>query len=136
MTSRIRIRISVNCQKFLAKIGTARKVVQGTCVDPIYSTLERPVHCHVTLKERFTSLKSLWSNRKISLHIIIGTYLEVRIPLQRHNNENSKQIFPEMELRGYSPNSYIHVSVGDLYFPTICLPILLQENRWTDHGNI
>jgi hypothetical protein len=24
---------------------------------------------------------------------------------QRHNNENSKQIFPEKELRGYSPIS-------------------------------
>jgi hypothetical protein len=37
----------------------------------------------------------------------------------RHNTENSKQIFPEKELRGHSPNSYIYVSVGDLYIPTI-----------------
>jgi hypothetical protein len=29
-------------------------------------------------------------------------------------------------------NSYIHVSVTDLYIPTIGLPILLQENRWTN----
>jgi hypothetical protein len=29
--------------------------------------------------------------------------------LQRHNTENSKQMFPEKELRGLSPNSYIHV---------------------------
>jgi hypothetical protein len=29
--------------------------------------------------------------------------------LQRYNIENSKQIFPEKELRGLSPNSYIHV---------------------------
>jgi hypothetical protein len=35
---------------------------------------------------------------------------------QRHNTENSKQIFPRKELRGYSPNSYIHVSVSDFYF--------------------
>ncbi len=35
--------------------------------------------------------------------------------LQRHNTENSKQIFPGKELRGYSPDSYIHVSVSDLY---------------------
>jgi hypothetical protein len=55
--------------------------------------------------------------------------------LQRHNTENSKQIFPEKELRGLSPNAYIHVSVSDLYIPTISLPILLQENRWTDGGN-
>jgi hypothetical protein len=40
------------------------------------------------------------------------------------------------ELRGCSPNFYIHVSVSDLYIPTIGLPTLLQENRWTDHGNI
>ncbi len=50
--------------------------------------------------------------------------------LQRHSTENSKQIFPGKELRGYSPNSYIHVSVSDLYTPLIGLPILLQENRW------
>jgi hypothetical protein len=34
------------------------------------------------------------------------------------------------------PNSYIHVSVRDLYIPLIGLPILLQENRWADLGNI
>jgi hypothetical protein len=33
----------------------------------------------------------------------------------------------ERELRGYSPSSYIHVSVSDLYIPLIGLPILLQE---------
>jgi hypothetical protein len=41
-------------------------------------------------------------------------------------------MFPEKELRSLSP---IHVSVSDLYIPTIGLPILLQENRWTDRGN-
>jgi hypothetical protein len=41
-----------------------------------------------------------------------------------------------MKLLGLCPNSYIHVSVSDLYIPTIGLPILLQENRWTDHWNI
>jgi hypothetical protein len=41
-----------------------------------------------------------------------------------------------MKLRGLSLNSYIYVSVGDLYIPTMGLPILLQENRWTDRGNI
>jgi hypothetical protein len=47
-----------------------------------------------------------------------------------------EKIFPEKELRGLSPNSYIPVSVSDLYIPTICLPILLQENCWTDPGKI
>jgi hypothetical protein len=38
------------------------------------------------------------------------------------------------------PNSYIHVSVSDLFIPTIGPPILLQQNRQhnrqTDRGNI
>ncbi len=37
-------------------------------------------------------------------------------------------------MRGISPISYIQVS--DLYIATIGLPILLQENMWTDPGNI
>jgi hypothetical protein len=41
--------------------------------------------------------------------------------------ENSKQIFPEKELRGHSPNFHFHVSMSDLYFPMIDLPNLLQE---------
>ncbi len=36
------------------------------------------------------------------------------------------KIFPEKELRGHSHNFHIHVSVSDLYIPTINLPILLQ----------
>jgi hypothetical protein len=48
--------------------------------------------------------------------------------LQRHNTENAKQIFPEKELRSHSPNFHIHVSMSDLYIPTVDLPILLQEN--------
>ncbi len=47
--------------------------------------------------------------------------------LQRTNTENLKQIFPEKELRGHSPNFHIHVSVSDLYIPTMDLPILLLE---------
>jgi hypothetical protein len=49
--------------------------------------------------------------------------------LQRDNTDNLKQIFPEKELRGHSPHSYIHVSVTDFYIPTVDLPILLEENR-------
>jgi hypothetical protein len=40
---------------------------------------------------------------------------------------NWKQIFPEKELRGHSPNFHIHVPVSYLHIPTIDLPILLQE---------
>ncbi len=41
--------------------------------------------------------------------------------------KNSKQIFPEKELRVHSPNFHIHVSVSDLNIPMIDLPILMQE---------
>jgi hypothetical protein len=44
-------------------------------------------------------------------------------------------MFPGKELRGYSPNFYIHVSVSDLCIPLVGLPILLQENRWAERGN-
>jgi hypothetical protein len=49
---------------------------------------------------------------------------------------NSIDVFLEKELRGLSPNFHMHVSVSDLYIPTIGLPILLQENMWTDPENI
>jgi hypothetical protein len=40
------------------------------------------------------------------------------------------------KLRSRSPSFQIPVSVRDLCNPTIDLPILLQENMWTDPGNI
>jgi hypothetical protein len=46
-----------------------------------------------------------------------------------------KQIFPEKELRGHSPNFHIHVSVSDLYILTINLPIT-AGNMWTDPWDI
>jgi len=47
--------------------------------------------------------------------------------LQRQNAENLKQIFPEKEYRGFSPNFHIHASVSELYIPTMGLPFLLEE---------
>jgi hypothetical protein len=47
--------------------------------------------------------------------------------LLRPNTGNSKQIFPKKGLHGLSPNFHIHVTVNDLYIPTIGLPILLQD---------
>ncbi len=49
------------------------------------------------------------------------------VTLQRQNTVISKQIFPEKEYRGLSPNFHIHASVSDLYILTIGLPILLEE---------
>jgi hypothetical protein len=36
-----------------------------------------------------------------------------------HCTENLKQIFPKMKLQGLVPSYYIHVSVNDIYIPTI-----------------
>jgi hypothetical protein len=47
--------------------------------------------------------------------------------LQRQNAENLKQIFPEKEYRGLSPNFHIHVSVSELYITKMGLPFLLEE---------
>ncbi len=47
--------------------------------------------------------------------------------LQRQNTEISKQIFPEKEYRGLSPNFHIHASMSDLYISTVGLPIQLEE---------
>jgi hypothetical protein len=45
---------------------------------------------------------------------------------QTHCTENSKQIFPGMKLHSLVHNSYIHVSVSDLYIPTSGPPTLPQ----------
>ncbi len=59
------------------------------------------------------------------------SYMSEVSALKRSNTENSKQIFLFFwELRGHSPNFHIHVSLSDLYIPTIDLPILLQEISW------
>jgi hypothetical protein len=50
-----------------------------------------------------------------------------RHTLQRQNAENLKQIFPEKEYRGLSPNFHFHMSVSKLYIPTMGLPVLLEE---------
>jgi hypothetical protein len=39
-----------------------------------------------------------------------------------HCTENRIYVFPEKELCGLSPNSYIHVPVSDLYIPRIGPP--------------
>ncbi len=64
-----------------------------------------------------TDLRSVW-------HL---TCAETWNALQRQNAENLKQIFPEKEYRGLSPNFHIHVSVSGLYIPTMGLPFLLEE---------
>jgi hypothetical protein len=61
----------------------------------------------------------------------------VRGTLQRKNAENLKQIFPEKEYRGLSPNFHIHVSVSELYvYSHDGAAVSAGGNMWTDPGNI
>ncbi len=56
--------------------------------------------------------------------------------LQRHNTK-IRNTYSQERNCGYSHNSYIYVCVSDLYtIPLIGLPILLQENKWAERGNI
>ncbi len=56
--------------------------------------------------------------------------------LSMHSKENPIYVFLFWELHGLSPNFHIHVSVSDLYIPSIGPHISLQQNRQTDPGNI
>jgi hypothetical protein len=57
-----------------------------------------------------------------------SSYFEEKVyTLQRKKADNLKQIFPEKEYRGLSPNFHIHVSLSELYIPTMGLPFLLEE---------
>ncbi len=51
--------------------------------------------------------------------------------------KNPIYVFPEKELRGLSTNSYIYVSVSDLYIPRIGPHKYLAAAKYTDGpGNI
>jgi hypothetical protein len=58
----------------------------------------------------------------------LGTKRSNRLTAYPHCKENPIYVFLGKELRGLSPNFHIHVSVSDLYIPTIDLPVLLQED--------
>ncbi len=47
-----------------------------------------------------------------------------------------KLLFPKQIFNVLSPSCYTHISVRDLHISKIDLPFLLQENMWTDPGNI
>ncbi len=80
--------------------------------------------------QEFCSSSSIWDYRvgtiykwvhslfKLTSWRIFGKLSVLRPTLQGQNAENLKQIFPEKEYRGLSPNFHIHVSVSKLYIPT------------------
>ncbi len=67
------------------------------------------------------------NNNMYSQILLMTTNAFHSTTLQRQNTEILKQIFPEKEYWGLSPNFHIHASVSDLYIFTIGLPVLLEE---------
>ncbi len=96
----------------------------------VNGTLVEAKMCTLTLKSTHFTIN------KCPIYTIEGASAKFSTNYETHNTENSKQIFPGKELCGYSLNSYIQVSVSSLYIPLIGLPILLQENRWAERGNL
>jgi hypothetical protein len=72
-------------------------------------------------------------------YLLVTKYHEqtfLRLCWYTHCKEDPNYEFPEIKLRGLSPNFYIHISVSDLYIPTIGPSIFLQQNKQTERGNI
>jgi hypothetical protein len=65
---------------------------------------------------------------------IVFNFKQMHSTTLTHCKEDPISVFPEMKLRGLSPNFHRHVSLSDLYISTIGPPIYLQQNRQTDQG--
>ncbi len=78
--------------------------------------------CHAFTRQKTRNRKD--KNNKNNANIF-SSFIYEKCTLQRENAENFKQIFPEKECRGLSPEFQIHVSVSELYIPTMGLSFLI-----------
>jgi hypothetical protein len=99
-------------------------------ITPRPSTHARKVSQNVTVQMFFVipRISNIFGKEKMPCSVSNFTCLRTDLHRKDTIPKNSKQIFPGKELNGYNPNSYIHVSVSDLYIPLSGLPILLQES--------
>ncbi len=65
-----------------------------------------------------------------------NTTIKLIMFIALHCANNPIYLFPEKELHGLSPDSYIRVSESDLYIPRIGPHIWLHQIRQTDPGYI
>ncbi len=94
--------------------------------DVLYCTIRSSLCTHSTVKKgRLTDTVRLW------YAFALSTPVTPLSPTEKRLYRKPDKIFPESKLRDLSPNFYIHISVDDLYMPTIGLAIWLQENCWT-----
>ncbi len=79
--------------------------------------------CDFLFNNRFVwRLKKYLSQTCVSVNhknISVNKHVRNIYTLQRKNAKNWKQIFPEKEYRGLSPDFHIHVSVSELYMYTV-----------------
>jgi hypothetical protein len=75
----------------------------------------------------FDAIPTGWVSKHHSVGLIMLQCRSSNALAALQNTEILKQIFPEKEYWGLSPNFHMHASVSDLYIPTIGLPILLEE---------
>jgi hypothetical protein len=88
--------------------------------------MNRRPHCHGTFATIISFIK--WMSCREGLQIVNEPKrTRGKSALQRQNAENLKQIFPEKEYWDLCPNFHIHVSVSELYIPTMGLPVMLEE---------
>ncbi len=67
------------------------------------------------------------SPKKYNTTVLYPLYVILEV---LHCTKNPIYVLPEMKLGDLAPNSYIHVSVSDLYIPRIGLPIWLHQNKF------
>ncbi len=75
--------------------------------------------CAATFRNSYVK----WRFRYVMLRFVVVPPVTLSSSTAKNQYRKlKKQIFPEKELCGHRPNFDIHVSVSDLYIPTIDLP--------------
>ncbi len=71
-----------------------------------------------------------------SMHQIILFFYRISTSTAKTKYRKFKTNIPSKGILRPQSEFPLHVSVSDLYIPTISLPILVQENMWTDPESI